>query len=129
MQNLTSRVSKLEKFLTDVIAAYTSSIARIRSQYLFLHDRICQLEAGSSDALIWKNPAMKFVSHSTEVARPSSDRLIEPARSFSSPIFRTHPHGYKFFINFYPYGIGHAAGKCASILFTLIPDDYDNLLQ
>ena len=63
------------------------------------------------------------------MARPSSDPLIEPATSFSSPIFRTHPHGYNFFIKFYPYGIGPAMGKCASILFTLFPGDYDNLLK
>ena len=28
-----------------------------------------------------------------------------------------------------PYGIGPATGKCASILFTLFPGYYDNLLQ
>ena len=63
------------------------------------------------------------------MARPSSDPLIEPATSSSSPIFRTHSHGYNFFIKFYPYGIGTATGKCASILFTLFPADYDNLLK
>ena len=74
-------------------------------------------------------PSVKLVFDSGKVARPSSDPLIEPATSFSSPIFRTHPHGYNFFIKFYPYGIGPATGKCASILFTLFPGDYDNLLQ
>ena len=63
------------------------------------------------------------------MARPSSDPLIEPATSFSSPLFGTHPHGYNFFIKFYPYGIGPATGKCASILFTLFPGDYDNFLE
>ena len=72
---------------------------------------------------------MKFVFDSAKKAQPSSDPLIEPATSFSSPIFRTHPHGYNFFIKFYPYGIGPATGKCASILFTLFPSDYDNLLK
>ena len=63
------------------------------------------------------------------MAQPSSDPLIEPATSFSSSIFRTNPHGYNFFIKIYPCGIGPATGKCASILFTLFPGDYDNLLQ
>ena len=63
------------------------------------------------------------------MAQPSSDPLNEPATSFSSPIFKTQPHGYNFFIKFYPYGIGPATGKCASILFTLFPGDYDNLLK
>ena len=72
---------------------------------------------------------MKFVFGSAKKAQPSSEPLIEPATSFSSPVFRTHPHGYTFFIKFYPYGIGPATGKCASKLFTFFPGDYDNLLK
>ena len=63
------------------------------------------------------------------MARPSSDPLIEPATNFGSSIFKIHPHGYNCFIKFYPYGIGPATGKCASILFTHFPGDYDNFLQ
>ena len=72
---------------------------------------------------------MKFVFDFSKVACPSSDPLIEPATSFSSPIFKTHPHGYNFFIKLYPYGFGPATAKCASILLTLFPGDYDSLLQ
>ena len=34
-----------------------------------------------------------------------------------------------FSLKFYAYGIRPATGNCASILFTLFPGDYDNLLQ
>ena len=127
--NLTSIISKLEKVFADEVATYTSITAGIQSQYFFLYDKNRQLERGNSDVIIWKIPTVKFVFDSAKVARLSSDPLIEPAKSFSSPIFRTHPHGYKFFIKFYPYGIGPATGKCASILFKLFPGNYDNLLQ
>ena len=129
VQNLTSRISKLEKLFADEISTYTSITAGIHSQYFFLYDKIRQLEPGNTDVIIWKIPSMKFVFDSAKVARPSSDPLIEPATCFSSPIFRTHPHGYNFFIKLYPYGIGPTTGKCASILFTLFPGDYENLLQ
>ena len=129
VQNLTSRYSKLEKLFTDQIATYTSITAGVHSQNFFLYVKIRQLEPGNSDSIIWKIPSVKFVFDSAKVARPSSDPFIEPATSFSSPIFWTHPQGYKFFIKFYPLGIGPANGKCASILFTLFPGDYDNLLQ
>ena len=86
-----------------------------------------QLEAGSSDGFIWEIYSLKFVFDSEKVAQPSSDPLIEPAKSFSSLIFRTHRHGYNFSVKFYPYGIGTANGKCASILFTLFPGDHDSL--
>ena len=129
VQNLASRIGKLEKLFADEITTYTSITAGIHSQYFFLYDKIRQLEPGNSDAIIWKIPSVKFVFDSAKKARPSSDPLIEPATTFSSPLFRTHPHGYNFFINFYPYGIGPATGKCASILFTLFPGDFDNLLK
>ena len=129
VQNLVSRIGKLEKLFTDEIATYTSITAGTHSQNFFLYDKIRQLEPSNSDVIIWKIPPVKTVFESAKVARPSSDPLIEPATSFSSPIFRTHPNGYNFFIKFYPYGIGPATGKCASILFTLFPGDYGNLLK
>ena len=128
-KNRTSRISKLGKLYADEIAAYTSITAGIHSQYFFLYDKVRQLEPGNSDAIIWKIPSVKFVYDSAKAARPSSDPLIEPATSFSSPIFRTQPHGYNFFVKFYPYGIGPATGKCALILFFFFPGDWDNLLR
>ena len=129
LQNLTTRVSKLEKLFANEVSSYTSITAGIHSQHFLLYDKIRQLEPGNSDVIIWNIPSVKFVFDSAKLARPSSDPLIEPATRFSSPIFRTHPHGYNFFIKLYPYGIGPATGKCASVLFALLPGDYDNLLQ
>ena len=60
---------------------------------------------------------LKFVFDSAEVARPSSDPVIEPARSFGSPIFRTHLHGCYFYIKLHPCGIGPDSGKYASVFF------------
>ena len=128
-QNPTSRISKLEKIFADEVATYNSITAAIHSQYFFLYDKIRQLEPGNSDVISWKNPSVKFLFDSAKVARPSSDPLNQPATSFSSPIFTTHPHGYNFFIKIYPVAIGLATGKCASILFTIFPGHYDNLLQ
>ena len=129
LQKLASRICKLEKLFADEITTYTSITAGIHSHYFFLYDKIRQLKPGNSDAIIWKIPSVKFVFDSAKKARPSSDPLIEPATSFTSPIFRTHPHGYNFFIKFNPYGIGPTTGKCASILFALFPGDHDNLLK
>ena len=91
VQNLTSRICKLEKVFADEISTYTSVIAGIHYQYFFLYDKIRQLEPGTSDAIFWKIPSVKFVFDSAKVARPSFDPLIEPATSFSGPTFRTHP--------------------------------------
>ena len=110
VQNLTSRICKLEKLSADELSAYTSITAGILSQYFFLYDKLRQLEPGHSDVIIWKIPSVKIVFDSAKVARPSPDPLIEPATSLSSLIFRTHPYGYNFFIKLYPYGIGTRYG-------------------
>ena len=91
MQNLISRICKLEKLFADELSTYTSITAGIHSQYFFLYDKIRELEPCNSDAVIWKILSVKIVFDSAKVRRPSSDPLIEPATSFSSPIFRTHP--------------------------------------
>ena len=55
-------------------------------------------------------------------------RATNPNTHYNSPVYRTHPHGYNFFVQFYPYGLNSAAGNHASIMFALIPGDYDGLL-
>ena len=72
VQNLTSRICKLEKLFADEISAHTSITAGIHSQYFLLYDKIRQLEPGNSDVIIWKIPSVKFVFDSAKVARPSS---------------------------------------------------------
>ena len=99
IQNLTSRICKLEKLFANEVSTYTSITAGVHSQYFLLYDKIRQLEPGNSDVIIWKIPPVKFVFDSAKVARPSSDPPIEPATSFSSPIFRTQPQGYNFSSN------------------------------
>ena len=99
VQNPASRISKLEKLFADEISTNTSFTAGTHSQYFFLYDKIRQPEAGASDVIIWKIPSVKFVFDSAKVARQSSGPLIEPATSFSSPIFRTHPMDTTFSSN------------------------------
>ena len=71
VQNLTSRICKLEKLFADELSTYTSITAGIHSQYFFLYDKLPQLEPGHSDVIVWKIPSVKFVFDSAKVARPS----------------------------------------------------------
>ena len=52
-----------------------------------------------------------------------------PSTHYNSPVYRTHPYSYISFVQFYPYGLGSAAGNHASIMFALFPGDYDGLLK
>ena len=51
-----------------------------------------------------------------------------PSAHYNSPVYRTHPHGYNCFVDFYPYRLNSAAGYHASIMFALFPGDYDVFL-
>ena len=76
VQNLASKICKLEKLFADEITAYTSITAGIHSQYFFLFDKIRQLEPGNSDAIIWKFPSVKFVFDS---AKKRPDHHLTPS--------------------------------------------------
>ena len=58
----------------------------------------------------------------------SSMDATNPSTQYNSPVYRTHPHGYNFFVQFYPYGLNAAARNHASIMFAFFPGDYDGLL-
>ena len=58
----------------------------------------------------------------------SGMNATNPSTHYNSPVYRTHPYGYNFFVQFYPYGLDAAAGNHASIMFALFPGDYDGLL-
>ena len=58
----------------------------------------------------------------------SSMDAANPSTHYNSPVYRTHPHGYTFSVQFYPYGLNSAARNHASIMFALFPGDYDGLL-
>ena len=52
-----------------------------------------------------------------------------PSTHYNSPVYHTHPYGYNFFVQFYPYGLDSAAGNHASIMFALYPGDYEGLFK
>ena len=59
----------------------------------------------------------------------SSMDATNPNIHYNSPVYRTHPYGYNFFVQFYPYGLDAAAGNHASIMFVLFPGDYDGFIE
>ena len=71
---------------------------------------------------------VKLVFDTAKSSARLDNAATNPSTHYNSPVYRTHPHGYNFFIQFYPYGLNAAAGNHASIMFALFPGDYDGLL-
>ena len=126
--DLEARFKQLEEEITKEVIVAKQLHPFFDVNLPFFYDRIRSLESGGSDTILWKLTSVKLVFDTTK----SSARLVnaanDPSTHYNSPVYRTHPYGYNFFVQFYPYGLDSAAGNHASIKFTLFPGDYDGLL-
>ena len=127
--NMLFRISTLEKTVQDDLLRQKSLLSSIHSNYFFLQDKFRQLEAGSSNTILWRIPSVRFVFDSAKSAHCRSKPIADKSSSFCSPVFRTHPYGYNFIVRFHPYGIDTVAGQFATLIFAFFPGDYDGILR
>ena len=127
--NMLFRISTLEKTVQDDLSRQKSLLSSIHSNYSFLQDKFRQLEAGSSNTILWRIPSVKFVFDSAKSAHRRSKPIDDKSSRFCSPVFRTHPYGYNFVVRFHPYGIDTVAGQFATLIFAFFPGDYDGILR
>ena len=86
------------------------------------------MESEGSDTILWNLTSVKLVSDTAKSSARLDNAAKDPSVHYNSPVYRTHPYGYNFFVQFYPYGLDSSAGNHASIMFALFPGDYDGLL-
>ena len=126
--DLETRVRQLEEEITKAREGRETIASFHRSQFDFLYYRNQALKSGGSDTILWKLTAFRLVFDTAKSAARLDNAATNPSTHYNSPVYRTHPHGYNFFIQFYLYGLNAAAGNHASIMFALFPGDYDGLL-
>ena len=126
--DLETRVRQREEEITKAREGRATIASIHRSQFAFLYERTRALESGGSDTILWKLNAFRLVFDTAKSAARLDNAATNPSTHYNSPVYRTHPHGYNFFMQFYPYGLNAAAGNHASIRFALFPGDYDGLL-
>ena len=127
--DLKTRVRQLEEKITKARESRESISSIYRSQFAFLYDRIRALESGGTDTILWKLTAVKLVFDTAKSSARLDNAAKDPSTHCNSPVYRTHPYGYTFFVQFYPFGLDAAAGSHASLMFALFPGDYDGLLK
>ena len=99
-----------------------------RSQSAFPYNKNRALESEGTDTILWKLTSLKLVFDTAKSSAQLDNAAKDPSTHYNSPVYRTHPYDYNFFVQFYPYGLDSAAGNHASIMFALFPGDYDDLL-
>ena len=126
--DLETRVKQLEEEITKAKNSRETIVSIYRSQFTFLYDRFRALESGDKDTILWKLTSLRLVFDTAKSAGRLDDAATKPSTHYTRPVYRTHPHGYNFFVQFYPSGLDYAAGNHASFMFALFPGDYDGLL-
>ena len=118
----------MEEEITKARDSRETIASTYQSQFALLYIRIGALESAGTDTILWKLTSLKTVFDEAKSSARLDNAAKDPSTHYNSPVYRTHPYGYNFFDQFYPYGLDSAAGNHASIMFALIPGDYDGLL-
>ena len=126
--DLETRVKQLEEEINQAKNSRKTIASIYRSQFAFPYDRIRALQSGGTDTNLWKLLSLTLVFDAAKSSARLNDAAKDPSTHYNSPVYRTHPLGYNYFVKFYPYGMDSAAGNHASIVFALFPGDYDGLL-
>ena len=92
-------------------------------------DQICQFEHSNSTFILWKVTSIQLVFESARLWYLKPGRENAPTTRLRSPIFRSHPYGYNFYLNLYPYEFAAAIGTWASISLSMSAGEYDDMLS
>ena len=126
--DLENRVKQLEEEFTTARDSRKTTASIYRSQFAFLYDKNRALECGSTDTIFWKLTSLKLTFDTAKSSAWLDNAAKDPCTHYNSPVYRTHPYGYNFFVQFYPYGLNSAAGNLASTMFAIFPGDFNGLL-
>ena len=125
---LENKIKVLEKRLSTEICRYNSRLNSLEHQLATMGDQICQFEHSNSTFTLWKVTSVQLVFESARLWYLKPGRENAPTTRLRSPIFRSHPYGYNFYLNFYPYGFAAAIGAWASISISISAGEYDDIL-
>ena len=100
-----------------------------KSNYFFLFDKICQPGASSTNTILWRISAVRFVFDSAKSARRHSKPIDDRSSGCWSPVFRTHPYGYNLIIRLYRYKFDTVERQLATLIIAFFPGDFDGLLR
>ena len=91
--------------------------------------QICQFEHSTSSFILWKITSIQLVFESARLWYLKPGRKNAPTTRLRSPIFRSHPYGYNFCLNLYPYGFVAAIRRWASISLSMSDGQFDDILS
>ena len=118
----------LEKRLSTEVCRCNSRLISLQHQPSTMGDQICQFEHSNYTFILWKVTSVQLVFDCARLWYLKPGREKAPTTRLRSPILRSHPYGYNFYLNFYPYGFSAAIGTWASISLSISAGEYDDIL-
>ena len=125
---LENKIKVLEKRLSSETGQSKSRLNSLEHQLSTMGDQICQFEHSNSAFILWKVTTIQLVFESALLWYLKPRRKNAPTTWLRSPILRSHPYGYNFYLIFYPHGFAAAIGTWASISLSISAGEYDDIL-
>ena len=123
----------LEKRLSPETCRHNARFNTFQHQLSTMGGQICQFEHSNCNFILWRvtkfcGRPFKQVFESAKLWYLKPGRENAPTTQLRSPVFRSHPYGYKFYLNLYPYGFAAAIGTWLSLSLSISPGEYDDIL-
>ena len=128
LTSLENRINFLEKRLSTETCRHNARFNTFQHQLSTMGDQICQFEHSNCNFILWKVTSIKQVFESARLWYLKPGRENAPTTRLRSPVFRSHPSGYNFYLNLYPYGFAAAIGTWLSLSISVSPGEYDDIL-
>ena len=128
LTSLENRIKVLEKRLSTETGRHNARLNSLHFQLFTMGDQMCQFEHSNCNYILWKVTSIKLVFESARLWYLKPGRENAPTTRLRSPIFRSHPYGYNFYLSLYPYGFAAAIGTWMSLSPSMSAGEYDDIL-
>ena len=128
LTSLENRIKISEKRHSTETCRHNAMFNTFQHQLSTMCDQICQFEHSNCNFFLWKVTSIKQVFESARLWYLKPGRENAPTTRLRSPVFRSHPYGYNFYLNLYSYGFAAAIGTWLSLSLSISPGDYDDIL-
>ena len=128
LTSLENRIKILGKRFSTETCRHNARFNTLQHQLSTMGDQICQFEHSSCDFVLWKVTSIKQVFESARLWYLKPGRENAPTTRLRSPVFRSHPYGYNFYLSLYPHGFAAAVGTWLSLSLSISPGEYDDIL-
>ena len=95
---LENKIKVLEKRLSTETSRYNSKLKSLQHQLSIMGDQMCQFEHSNSTFIFWKVTSIHIVFESAQLWYLKPGRENVPTTRLRSPIFRSHPYGYNYYL-------------------------------